>query len=356
MPKGLKRTLIVALIGLALYSLLGFLVLPGVALHLINGQLQQYVNGPARLERLEFNPFSLEAQAFGLSLGEPEQLGFQRLYLDLEWRSLWQRRLYLADMEVEGLRGEALFSADGTFNLQQLFEQPAEPQEPADDRSGQLFPLQIDRFALSRGYLRFRDERTEEPIELVYDNLDLELRQLSTAPDRQADAQLVARGPGGGELRWEGQLSLDPLGSEGDLQLDALQLKSLWPYAERSVPLRLQQGALDFATHYRLELADETRLTLSDTRLKLSPLALDSQAATLCCGSPACRSKTPRWTCRSSASHLVGSLSTVSKPGWHAGRTASSTGSGCSPTQPARARPTTPSRRPPGASASTTAA
>ncbi|WP_028241599.1 DUF748 domain-containing protein [Stutzerimonas azotifigens] len=278
MPKGLKRTLIVALIGLALYSLLGFLVLPGVALHLINGQLQQYVNGPARLERLEFNPFSLEAQAFGLSLGEPEQLGFQRLYLDLEWRSLWQRRLYLADMEVEGLSGEALFSADGTFNLQQLFEQPAEPQEPADDRSGQLFPLQIDRFALSRGYLRFRDERTEEPIELVYDNLDLELRQLSTAPDRQADAQLVARGPGGGELRWEGQLSLDPLGSEGDLQLDALQLKSLWPYAERSVPLRLQQGALDFATHYRLEFADETRLTLSDTRLKLSPLALDSQA------------------------------------------------------------------------------
>lgn len=52
MYKGLTRAAgaIVALV--ALYSLLGFLILPGVALRIANQQLAKYATVPAHLERI----------------------------------------------------------------------------------------------------------------------------------------------------------------------------------------------------------------------------------------------------------------------------------------------------------------
>src|SRR5690606_32394880 len=108
MPNGLKRALVGAISVLICYSLLGFLVLPGVAQRVINQQLAQYATVPANLARLEFNPFSLELTLFDLRIGKAndEQLGFDRLYLNLQWNSLWRRTLHLADVELVRLHSE----------------------------------------------------------------------------------------------------------------------------------------------------------------------------------------------------------------------------------------------------------
>ena len=71
MLKGLIRALGAVLIAIALYSVLGFLILPGIGLRIINQQLANYATVPARLDRLEFNPFSLELTLWGFRVGEP---------------------------------------------------------------------------------------------------------------------------------------------------------------------------------------------------------------------------------------------------------------------------------------------
>ena len=81
MPKGLKRALSALLITVFLYSLIGFLFLPGIALRIANQQLAQYATLPASLQRVQLNPFTLELSLWGLRIGESgqEQLSFQRL-------------------------------------------------------------------------------------------------------------------------------------------------------------------------------------------------------------------------------------------------------------------------------------
>ena len=74
MPKGLKRTLYALTLALGFYSLLGFLILPGVAQRVANQQLAHWATVPGHLERVEFNPFSLELRLWGLRLGEAERL------------------------------------------------------------------------------------------------------------------------------------------------------------------------------------------------------------------------------------------------------------------------------------------
>jgi len=272
----MKRTFTGVALVLICYSLLGFLILPGIAQRIANQQLAAYATVPASLQRIEFNPFSLELSLFGLRIGEQDdrQLAFERLFLDLQWDSLWQRTLHLANVELIEPDVEVRFAEDGTLNLSQLFEVPE--SEPTTSEGGDIFPLRMDRLQLVGGRLAFQDQRPSEPIALVYDALTFELHNLATRSDGSADARLTASGPSGGRIDWQGDISLQPLTSSGQLQVSDIQLRDLWPYVRDAVPLVLREGTLAFRTHYRLDLADDLALWLENAEATLGPLALDS--------------------------------------------------------------------------------
>jgi len=166
------------------------------------------------------------------------------------------------------------FAEDGTLNLGQLFDVPETPPSADDER--ELFPLRIDQLQLVRGHLAFRDRRPSEPIELVYDSLDLELHNLATRTDGSADARLTATGASGGRIDWQGDLNVQPLASRGQLQVSKLPLKDFWPYVRDAAPLVLREGSIDLSTRYHLDLSDGLALTLDSAQAAVAPLALDS--------------------------------------------------------------------------------
>lgn len=275
MHKGLKRAVSALLIVIALYSLLGFLIIPGVALRVVNQQLAQYAKVPARLERIQLNPFSLELTLWGLHIGEAdkEQIGFQRLHADLQLDSLWTGALHLAEVELEKSTTEVLFAKDGTLNLAQLFQLP--PSEPkAEEPASDPFPVRIDSVRLVEGGLHFQDLRPSDAIEFVYDSLNLELKNLSTIRDDNTDMVLVATGPHGGRIDWQGSLSLVPFVSKGELKVTEGNMKAFWPYVRDAVPLVLEKGTISLATQYHLSLAKGTELKLEQTSIKVAPFAI----------------------------------------------------------------------------------
>lgn len=278
MPKGLKRAIGALLAVFAIYSVLGFLILPGIALRVINQQLANYATVPARLERLELNPYSLEVTLWGLNIGAPgkEQIGFERLYANLQIDSLWTKALHLDAVELDKPKTELLFSKDGTLNLAGLFKLP--PSDPAkpDEPPSKPFPLRIGEIKLADGYVHFQDMRPSEPIEFLYDELNFELKNLSTLPEDNADMTLVAAGPAGGQIDWVGRISLVPISSEGTLKVTDGQMKVWWPYVRDALPLVLKDGVLNFNTHYKLSLAKETELLLDKTSLSVAPFAIDA--------------------------------------------------------------------------------
>lgn len=280
MLKGLKRAASAIVIAVALYSLLGFLILPGVGLRIANQQLAQYAAVPATLQRLQLNPFSLELSLWGLRIGEAEQqqIAFERLYANLQLDSLWRGMLHLADIELDKPHSEVLFGKDGRLNLTQLFTLPASPQPVADEPPAEPFPLRIARIRLSGGNLHFQDLRPSEPIEFIYDDLNFELHNLSTLPDDNAEMTLVATGPNGGRIDWNGNLSVVPISSSGSLKVTDGKLKAIWPYVRDAVPLVLEDGSIDLSSDYSLNLAKGTELLLNNTLLSVSNFAIKSPA------------------------------------------------------------------------------
>jgi uncharacterized protein involved in outer membrane biogenesis/outer membrane protein OmpA-like peptidoglycan-associated protein len=278
MPKGLKRAIGALLAVFAIYTVLGFLILPGIALRVINQQLANYATVPARLERLELNPYSLEVTLWGLTIGAPgkEQIGFERLYANLQIDSLWTKALHLEAVELDKPKTELLFSKDGRLNLADLFKlPPSEPAQP-DEPPSKPFPLRIGEIKLADGYVHFQDLRPSEPIEFLYDELNFELKNLSTLPEDNADMTLVAAGPTGGQIDWVGRISLVPISSEGTLKVTDGKMKVWWPYVRDALPLVLKDGVINLNTHYKLNLANETELLLDNTSVNIAPLAIDA--------------------------------------------------------------------------------
>ena len=277
MPKGLIRAIGALLTALALYSLLGFLILPGIALRIANQQLANYATTPAHIQRIELNPFSLEVTLWGLVIGEPgkEQVGFERLYANLQIDSLWTKALHLSDIELDKPKTEILFGKDGKLNLLGLFKLPASEPTPADPNA-KPFPLRVERIKLAGGSVHFQDARPSEPIEFLYDKLDFELKNLSTLPDDNADMTLVAIGPGGGQIDWTGNFSLVPIASEGKLKVTDGKMKVWWPYVRDALPLALENGVLNLSTYYKINLAKETELLLSNVAVSVAPFAINT--------------------------------------------------------------------------------
>jgi uncharacterized protein involved in outer membrane biogenesis len=280
MLKGIKRAASAMVIVVALYSLLGFLILPGIGLRIVNQQLTQYAEVPATLQRLQLNPFSLELSLWGLRIGaaEQKQIAFERLYANLQLDSLWTGALHLADIELDKPHSEVLFGKDGRLNLTQLFKLPASPPPAVDEPASEPFPLRITRIKLSGGNVHFQDLRPSEPIEFIYDDLNFELHNLSTLQGDNADMLLVATGPAGGRIDWTGNISLVPISSSGSLKVTDGKLKALWPYVRDAVPLVLENGTVTLSSDYSLDLAKGTELLLSNTRVNISNLAIKSPA------------------------------------------------------------------------------
>ncbi|WP_024644275.1 DUF748 domain-containing protein [Pseudomonas syringae] len=277
MSRGLKYTLGSVLAVLVLYSLLGFFILPGVALRIANQQLANYSTVPAKLERLEFNPYTLELTLWGLNIGTPgkEQVAFEKLYANLQIDSLWTRAVHLQRVELIKPKTELLFDKQGTLNLAQLFKLPASEPTP-DEPPSKPFPLRIGEIKLADGYVHFQDMRPGAPIEFLYDALNFELKNLSTLPEDNADMTLVAAGPDGGQIDWVGRISLVPIASEGTLKVTDGKMKLWWPYVRDALPLALEDGVLNFSTAYKLNLAKETELQLTNLSASVAPFALNT--------------------------------------------------------------------------------
>lgn len=281
MPMHLKpKTLLISLAtAVTLYALLGFLILPAVALHLVNKQFEERATLPAHLDGIKFNPFTLELTLTGLHIGEPGQpeVAFQRLYANLQIDSLWSGAVHLRDVELEQATTRVHFAGDGRLNLTELFILPEPAEQKAEEADSAPFPVRIDRLALIANSLQFQDLRTAEPVEFGYDAVDIELTNLSTLPDDNTLMQISASGPYGARIDWEGQLSISPLTSSGTLEINDAQLSTFWPYIHEQLPLNLNSGALNLRSAYQLSLVEGTELVLSDVQLQLSDLDLAAE-------------------------------------------------------------------------------
>ena len=208
MSKGFKRLFITLISALAVYSWLGFLLIPSVALKVMNQQLGIYAKAPAHLYRLEFNPFTFELSAWDFQLGDADnpQISLEHLYGKLAIDSLWTQGLHLEDVQLVEAHTQVILNKKGELNLTQLFNLP-EKTELTEPTASTPLRVLIDQVQLHNSTLRFNDQRQRDAVDVTFADLNITLNNFDTRPASNSALQLSAQANDGAQLNYSGDFS-----------------------------------------------------------------------------------------------------------------------------------------------------
>jgi hypothetical protein len=259
---------------LAVYAAFGFYGVPALIRSQGTGFVTQKYQRTLQLGEIHFNPFTLELDirnfAFPDADGQP-MLGAQRLYVNLQLASLWNRGATFQDIQLEHPAVHARLRTDGSLNLADLAKPFAnEPPTPAS-APVRLF---LARLAVIGGEFTFLDLGHPTTLHAELSPVNFELRDFSTVGHDTNGYTLAAATPAGEQFNWSGTLEVAPVASQGRFTIKALRVTTLTGLAGTAVPLTVSSGALSLAGDYAFAL----RAGVAGLKVNLNSLAVTDLA------------------------------------------------------------------------------
>lgn len=252
-------TVAVIVILAVAYTLAGFVLVPRLITRYVPRYAQEQLERRAQIGEVRFNPFlfKLEVKHFRLHEADGRPLlGFDRLFVDFEPTSLFRKAWTFADIQLDAPRADVILTRDGTLNLLDLLDalprgDPESRSEPKAPR-----PVLLEHAVVRGGWLTFTDLTGQAPQTAVMQPINVELRDLTTVPERRGPYRIAATLIGGGVVGWDGELSLVPLSSSGRLGIRGFPLATAWRFAQEDVTLAEPPGRLDGEVRYQLSYQD----------------------------------------------------------------------------------------------------
>ncbi len=140
---------------------------------------------------------------------------------------------------------------DGRLNFANMFESPTNAAPPPPPHEGGIPRINIFGLQITNGFVVLEDRTRRSPFRTEYRPINLELTQFSTRPNSDTPYSFHAESDAGRSITWTGDLTVQPLGSQGRLELTGVQLSRYQPYLEDFTKAVLTNGLADLKLHYR---------------------------------------------------------------------------------------------------------
>ena len=279
-----KPFLILLVVSLLIYTLAGFFLAP----YLINRQLTGFVSKDLgrflSIEKVRLNPYTLTVEFSDLALTEADGsplFSFQRFFANFELKSLLRWTWTFDEVSLNRPELHIKLDSDGVMNLTRLASDAA-PKGPETEKTSPkaaenegLPRLYFKRIRLSDGHLRFIDLSDATPAETDLNPINLEIKDFSTLPDTEGLQSFTAALPHNGSLKWVGTVSLQPIASEGKLELRDFKESIGWLFLQDELNLVRPNGTTNVDVNYFVSYKDNAlQLVLDKINVLVSGLQL----------------------------------------------------------------------------------
>jgi hypothetical protein len=258
-----KRKLLGWATGLVIfYAVLGFLILPPIVRSVAVKQVSQLLGREVAIEKVRLNPFALSTAVNGLLIkdadGEPF-VSWDKVYVNFEIKSLFGGALTFKEITIEKPFARAVMNQDGTFNFTDIIEKfstntsPAQP-EPAPKES-KPFVLHVGRLQISGAAATTQDLTRRTPFKRRIGPFDLALQDFRTDPDSKNPCSFQGTTDAGGDISWNGNISLGPFRSTGELRLFHFAINQYAPLYQEFVKFEIPDGKISLKLKYEVDLS-----------------------------------------------------------------------------------------------------
>lgn len=241
--------------------------------------VKQYLDRDLQTDFIVFNPFTLSLDLYKTALPDIDGSPFVTLdkaSINLSLASLWQPGVVFDAVEVAELFVHVKQAADGSFNFSDMIP-PEDPDEPPAEPTA-IPGITIGHLDFYSKQLMFSSLAREEPYSSQLDDITIDVLGLSTVLEEGKPYRLDARGEGGGELHWEGEVSVPRGTSEGTLRLTTLQLPKIWRLVEPWVNFEAREGTISVDGHYSIDWLDTLKYRVSQGTIAIQGVDLQPKA------------------------------------------------------------------------------
>ncbi|MFO7688736.1 MAG: DUF748 domain-containing protein [Desulfobacterales bacterium] len=270
-----NRITVTAAIILVIYSLAGFFLAPYLVKRYVPRLAQEHLQCDAHIGEVRINPFVFTFQVDNFSLTETDGTpltGFKRFFVDFEASSILRWAWTFRRIEFVEPTINVVIAPDGGLNFSRLVPKSSQPPKNGDVKPPRLMLFTL---AVQSGEIALTDRRQSTPANVTIHPLNLELRDVSTLPERKGPYTLSATASDGGVIKWDGEIFLHPLRSSGSLAFDNIKADTLWQFFRDTFNLAPPGGRLALQSAYRVDLSQpEPHIALDDFGLRFSDLSL----------------------------------------------------------------------------------
>jgi len=208
-------------------------------------------------------------------------LRLPRVDLSLAPTEPLRKIIHLSKLSMEGVELNVIRTASGQINLESLLPKETDSkkkdsQEKAPSRKEPTAPLilEIDSIQLQGGKITFTD-LLMKPFKTVLHPVDLRVDHFSNVKEKSSGYALSLRTEANETVKVEGDMTMEPLRAQGQINLEGIPLKRYAPYYRDHILFDLEDGRLDFSTRYQYAKGGkEPEVLLSDLAASLRSLRL----------------------------------------------------------------------------------
>ena len=184
--------------------------------------------------------------------------------------------IHLSKISIQSPELEIRRDEKGVVNAQSLMPEEGETKPtPKKTEESSPLALDIDEIQLAGGKVSFSDLSRSKPFKTILDPIELKVDHFSNAKDKKTAYALSLKTEAKETFKIEGEFSMDPLGSEGMLEVKSVPLKKYAPYYRDNILFDIEDGRLDLSTRYKYAKGEkEPEINLSGISLLLSALRL----------------------------------------------------------------------------------
>jgi hypothetical protein len=237
--------------------------------------VEKYLGRQLHSEFTYFNPFTLSLEVGKTELPEHDGarfVGLEHATINLSTASLWSGAWVFDKIGIKQLYVHVRELEDGTFNFSDMLP-PEDPAAPEEQPAG-IPPVTIDLLDFNSQQLVYSTEARETPSSTHLNDLTIRIEGLSTVLEEGKPYSLDATGENGGQLHWEGVVSIPGEYSKGSLALTDIQLIPFWRFVEQWVAFTLEDGTLSVEGQYEVNWGDTLKYRVADGEFRLDQIDL----------------------------------------------------------------------------------
>ncbi|MFT5396804.1 MAG: hypothetical protein ACI85N_002010, partial [Gammaproteobacteria bacterium] len=243
---------------LVAYSILGYLVIPWYAKKALNNYVVEQMQRELLIERIQFNPFTFRFQAANIALNEKNHVAIgslTRLDVNIDFDQIFKKTLVISTLQLSEPRLELIIDEAGSLNLSRLIQDL--PDDSADEDAEPAINFLFVLTQIKRGSVLVVDHSKEHIAQSTIKDVNLEFSGISTIASEGGEYQITLDLDRDTKVNLAGSLSLTPLISKGQIQIENLSATNINKWVEDVLPVEFLSGNASISGHYKLFSSNE---------------------------------------------------------------------------------------------------